>query len=138
MKFLALIILFFSLNGCGSKGLIITDCTPRPKEKNWLCSNPSNPNGVITPSDNIDNWICVSAADNLSLQKACMNKIDRPAVKVCAFSATAMAFTCFNEVDGQASGFPFSQSDGLICISAVDEQIALDFCRNLRNPIKPS
>lgn len=121
-------LLLFSFLGCGHNGPLVTDCTPRPKNLDFLCKNESSGKELNMPPLAVDNWIFVSAADQLSMIKACSNKTGWPKMNVCSFSAAAMGYICWNEVTQKADTILFADSDGMIGVSPVDEQILLTFC----------
>lgn len=126
MGFLALLMTLFI--GCGAKGPAITDCTPRAANFDFKCFNEANGKASNVPASKLDNWIFVSAADERSILTACQKKMGWPKIKVCSFSAAQMKYVCFDEVSQSTSIVLFANSEGMIGVSPVDEQILLEFC----------
>lgn len=122
------LILLLFITGCNDSGVIVTSCTPRVKEKDLSCYNEAAKMASIVPPSSADNWIFVSAADNRSIQVACMNSNAWPKVTVCSLSAKIMQLVCYNEITQKTSVINFEDADGMIGYSPVDEQIILEFC----------
>lgn len=121
----------FSLSGCGPKGPEITACTPQVSVQNFSCYNEANGKASVVIPKLVDNWIFTSASDDRSIQTACINGTGWPQITVCSFSASLMQYVCYSEVSKTSFTLSFSNSNGWIGVSAVDEQILLEFCESL-------
>lgn len=124
---ICLLSLSFAFTACAN-GPLITDCTTRPTTNDFKCENKSTNTISIGQPKDIDNWIFTSASDQNSIENACMNSNGWPKIIVCSFSASEMVFGCFNEITKQTTIITFANSNGLIGVSAIDEQILLNFC----------
>lgn len=119
------------ISACGPKGPIVTICDSNPKENNFICKNPNWKTSLNMSLTQVDGWIFLSAADEGSELTACINRTSAK-VNVCVFSSQAMAFSCFNETNGLSSGLSFANSENMVGISSVDEQILLTYCESLK------
>ena len=130
LQTLSKICISFFLAGCAS-GPIVTTCVSNPKANNFICKNPNWKTSINFKPSAVDNWIFLSAADENSALTACSNRTNA-SVSPCVFSASTLNFACFSEVSGKPFGLTYAQSENWIGVSAIDEQILLQYCASLK------
>lgn len=132
MKKLKLIFLLL-LSACGNNGPLVTSCISNPKENNFNCYSEAAKKNLVKTIPDVDNWVFVSSADELSFLNSCAAHQGYVKVNVCIFNAGEIAFHCYDEVKNEADGMTFRQSQNYVGLSGEDEEALLNYCASLKN-----